>query len=269
LVFAGKLVWQQVAYRRLTTASSGRRFAPPLMLGARCKGSYLMLRLVALTSLAMCGVGSIRGGFFGALTGLLATLLIGTSLGVLFGDPQANVAPARSGLGIGQRAAALVAGALAITGAILGGWHWGWVWSLFGFLIGVTTVFAIRSSLQSRLSKIDDKVIGAVQFFLTEDERCKPLFPEERERKAAEKLITDRIVTLFEHHTGKESQRDAIRTESLKWKSIFDPQRVAAEGQGYMVETLRSAPLETRITFCVTRVAGWLFESEYQEPVMN
>lgn len=228
-----------------------------------------MLRLVALTSLAMCGVGFIRGGFFGALTGLLATLLIGTSLGVLFGDPQANVAPARSGLGIGQRAAALVAGALAITGAILGGWHWGWVWSLFGFLIGVTTVFAIRSSLQSRLSKIDDKVIGAVQFFLTEDERCKPLFPEECERKAAEKLITDRIVTLFEHHTGKESQRDAIRTESLKWKSIFDPQRVAAEGQGYMVETLRSAPLETRITFCVTRVAGWLFESEYQEPVMN
>lgn len=54
----------------------------------------------------------------------------------------------------------------------------------------------------------------------------------------------------------KESQRDAIRTESLKWNSIFDPQSVAAEGQGYVVETLRSAPLETRIDFCVTRVAG-------------
>lgn len=227
------------------------------------------MRLTALTGLAMFVVGFTRGGVLGALTGSLATILIGTSLGVLFGDPQTNVAPARSGLGIVQRAAALVAGALTMAGVILGGWHWGWAWSLLGFLMGVVTLFAIPPSLRPRLSKIDDKVIVAVQSFLMEDERCKPLFPEDLERKAAEKLIADRIVALFEHNTGKESQRDATRTESLKWNSIFDPQRVAAEGQGYLVETLKSAPLETRIDFCVTRVAGWLFESEYQEPTIN
>jgi hypothetical protein len=139
-----------------------------------------------------------------------------------------------------------------------------------GFVKGAALLFAIPlPNSPFSLSKIDDKVIGAVQLLLMEDERCKPLFPEDHERKAVEHLIADRIVALFKQSTSKESQRVAIRTESLKWQSIFDPQRLSAEGQDYLLEALRHAPLETRIDFCVTRVAGWIFESEYQETLIN
>lgn len=228
-----------------------------------------MIRLIALLALAMFVFGFMEGGFLGALTGFLATSLIGISLGILFGDPQANVAPARSGLGIAQRAAALIAGTLTVAGVILGGWRWGWAWTLLGFLTGVAPLFAIPPSFRSRLSKGDDKVLVAVQSFLTDDELCKPLFPTDAERKAAEKLITERIVALFQHNASKESRRDAIRTESSKWKSIFDPQRFAAEAPTHLAEAMRHASLETRVDFCVTRVAGWLFQSEYQEPFRN
>ena len=230
-------------------------------------------RPLMIFSLAMSVFGFTQGGFLGALTGFWATAFIGISLGL---HPLNDLAPIRSGLGIIQRASALILGTLTIAGVMLGGWRWGWAWSLLamcccvGFGIGARLLFGIPlSDSPFSLSNIDDKVIRALQLLLVEDDRCKPLFPEDHERKAVEHLITDRIVALFKQNTSKESQRVAIRTESLKWQSIFDPQRLTAEGQDYLLEALKHASLETRIDFCVTRVAGWIFESEYKDTLIN
>ncbi len=226
-----------------------------------------MPRLVGLAGLMMLIVGFIQAGFWGALTGLFTTGLIGLSLGILMGDPEAKLAPIRSALGIGQRTIALVAGGLGTTGVVYGGWRWGWAWSLVGFILGLATILALPSSLARRLAPMDDVSVAAViNTFLTDDELCRPLFTASGDRKTAEPLIRNRVLAIFKRNTTREGIRDVIRSESLKWKSILDAERVAAEGSSYMAEAIRRAPFQSRVDFCVTRIAGWLFESEYREP---
>jgi hypothetical protein len=107
--------------------------------------------LIVFAGLSMFLFGFTQGGFLGALTGFWATGIMGISLGILFGwgVPLTDLAPARAGLGIIQRCAALVVCTLTMAGVMLGGWRWGWAWSLLswccglGFLRGVTTLFAI------------------------------------------------------------------------------------------------------------------------------
>ena len=113
------------------------------------------------------------------------------------------------------------------------------------------------------------RISTAVAAFLAEDDLCKPLFPDGPERVEARKVVERRIIDIWMDHAGKEEVREAIDKWSNKWKAILDSDRVQTEGPVYLEKALWSAPYAIRVDFCVTRVAGYLFQEIYNEPFLK
>lgn len=113
------------------------------------------------------------------------------------------------------------------------------------------------------------RISAVVAAFLAEDDLCKPLFQDGREREEARKLVERRISDIWMDHAGKEEAREAIQEWSNKWKAILNLDRVQIEGTAYMEQALRSAPYPVRVDFCITRVAGYLFQEIYREPLLR
>jgi hypothetical protein len=138
-------------------------------------------------------------------------------------------------------------------------------------LTGLTPLFlgSLMLFRSFRRAPTVPRISSAVAGFLAEDDLCKPLFPAGPERVEAKNVVERRIIDIWMDHAGKEEVRAAINTWSKEWKAILDPDRVRKEGSAYMEKALRSAPFAVRVDFCITRVAGYLFQEIYKEPFLQ
>ncbi len=96
-----------------------------------------MLNLTALAALVAAGYGFVTAGIFGALTGLVAVVGVGSGLAISVGEISTGVAPTKTGLGHWQRRGGILAAFLCGVAAYYGGWTLGWVWGIGGYAAGV------------------------------------------------------------------------------------------------------------------------------------
>jgi len=91
--------------------------------------------------------GFYAAGWRGALTGLVATLAIGSGVLIASGMQGTDVeteGPIRTA----QRVGGLFCAILGLVGAVWGGWPYGWLGALIGYAAGVAIAFVAKSIAQ-------------------------------------------------------------------------------------------------------------------------
>jgi hypothetical protein len=101
----------------------------------------VMIAFTAWLTIIAIAFGLAKGGFLGALTGLVIGLLTGSSVSVLLGRAE-GLLPARSVAGFGQRLAGAAMILLVPIAAHQGRWTWGWAWALGLFVLLAVVLFA-------------------------------------------------------------------------------------------------------------------------------
>jgi hypothetical protein len=85
--------------------------------------------------------GFVRGGWAGALTGLVTVLAIGSGLAIFLAEPGTGVE--ESPRPLPQRFGGMVAAVATLGGAVHGGWRSGWLWGAAGFLLGLVVALGV------------------------------------------------------------------------------------------------------------------------------
>lgn len=98
--------------------------------------------VIALATLFAAGWGLAAGGLFGALTGFIATLGIGSGLQMFLVGTTASDTP-EPRLHPTQRISGLVCALFGCLGAYYGGWRMGWLYALGGYLVGMAVGFVL------------------------------------------------------------------------------------------------------------------------------
>ena len=111
-----------------------------------------MQALAALIGLVIVGVGFAYGGWRGALTGLVASIGVGSGLAILKAESGTGVDAHGTTERTAQRIGGLVAALGCLGGAWYGGWRSGWLWGLAGYLLGAAVSVAVGSILERRRS---------------------------------------------------------------------------------------------------------------------
>jgi len=107
--------------------------------------------LIALVTTATAGYGFADSGFFGALTGLVAALGIGSGFQMFATGTMGNE-PLEQPLPMSQRFGGLLTAIAGAIGAYYGGWRMGWLYALGGYLVGMaaTLVLSLPAILRAR-----------------------------------------------------------------------------------------------------------------------
>ncbi len=94
-----------------------------------------MQALAALVALLAIGFGFAAGGILGTLTGLVATVGVGSGLAIALAEVGTDVA-AGGAVRTGQRIGGVLAAAGCLAGVLQGGWSLGWLWGFGGYVVG-------------------------------------------------------------------------------------------------------------------------------------
>lgn len=109
----------------------------------------MMKSVSVIVALLAIVYGFHESGGLGALTGLVASILVVSCLATIVGERGTEGALAQTQKERVQRIGAVIGVIACGLGAYLGGWHWGWLAAIVGYGIGTA------SSIVSVCSKID------------------------------------------------------------------------------------------------------------------
>jgi hypothetical protein len=104
-----------------------------------------MMGLAVIAALLMLGYGFAAAGVLGSLTGLIATVGIGSGLAIATAEPATGVSMIPA-----IRRAQRIGGFLAALGYCAGSYHGGWSWGTGGFLSGIVGGILITAITRPR-----------------------------------------------------------------------------------------------------------------------
>jgi hypothetical protein len=106
--------------------------------------------LAVLVALFLIGFGVAAGGWRGGLTGLIASIGVGSGLAILRAEGGTGVAEINPAARRAQRSGGLVAAVACLAGVFYGGWTFGWLWGLGGYLAGMVVAVALGATVTRR-----------------------------------------------------------------------------------------------------------------------
>ncbi|MEX2261098.1 MAG: hypothetical protein WD696_04065 [Bryobacteraceae bacterium] len=136
-----------------------------------------MQGLAVLAALFLLGYGFAVGGWRGGLTGLVASIGVGSGLAILRAERGTGIAEVNPAARRAQRLGGLAAAVACLTGVLYGEWTSGWLWGLGGYLAGIVVAVSLgatvklRSPAETPLVTGDDEVMQAAYRLLERGSR--------------------------------------------------------------------------------------------------